>query len=322
MRLRWPLLGGLFLAGILFLFLWMFTRRKKYFRFDPFVTVSSFFSLENIVLFISFMIFILVSAILAARPQKMYKLNENKSLSDIYILLDVSGSMNILTEGGNTRLDIAKHALLRLLDNLPRDRFRVGFVIFIDYPLLQIPLTRDYDLIKERIKLSNQMDLPLLPDMKTGGTDIAQAIMYAVVKLAKLQPPDYTVSKAPKDKRGAIIVITDGEQTVTSNYTLDEAAQLAAKYNVKVYPIIVNNLQSHLALEQADQVASVTKGKAFYVDKSEKFLKVIDEISNLEKKRVKVPSKEIYNDVPEFFMLVWFLSLIVLIIYKIKLYRE
>ncbi len=319
MRLKWPALGGVILVLMVASIVWLFVRRKKYFGFDPFVTIGRVLAAENIILFISFATFIFFTTILAARPQKLYRLTENKSLSDVYILLDVSGSMNILTGAGNTRLDIAKRALMRLLGSLPRERFRIGFIIFIDYPLLQIPLTRDYELIKERIKLADQMDLPLLPDSKTGGTDIAQAIMYAVVKLAQLQPPDYTVSKAPKNKRGAIIVITDGEQTVTSKYTLDEAASLAAKYHVKVYPIIVNSLKAHSAIEQAQQVATITAGKAFFVDRSEEFLKVVDEIANLEKKRIKTPSKNLYYDSPEAFMLGWFLSLIILMAFKIRL---
>lgn len=315
MLLKWPLLSAIVLLGLILLGVFVSFKRKEYLRFDPFVS----FSKRDLVYAGVFVVFIISTLILAGRPQKVFKYSKQGMYSDIYILLDVSGSMDLTDSSGRSRLTVAKEALIHLLESLPRDRFRVGFIVFAHYPLLQIPLTTDYMVIKERIKLADPDTLPLILEEKSGGTDIAKAIILATIKLANLKPPEYKPDSENKLKPRAIILITDGQQTVNSEYSLEEAAELASKYKIKIYPIIVNEVENKTALAQAEMLALKTDGHFYYVDQSDKFLEVIDDIVKLEKEKVRVPAKKIYVDFPEPLMIVWLLSVLMLLWLKLKL---
>ncbi len=315
MLLKWPLLSVIALVGLTLFGVWIFLKRKKYLRFDPFATPSK----NDLVYIVGFAAFVVSTAILAGRPQRILEYSKQGMYSDIYILLDVSGSMELTDSSGRSRLTVAKEALIHLLESLPKDRFRVGFIVFAHYPLLQIPLTTDYMVIKERIKLADPDVLPLIPEEKSGGTDIAKAIVLATIKLANLKPPEYTPEEEKKLRPRAIILITDGQQTVKSEYSLEEAAELASKYKIEIYPIIVNEVENRIALEQAEMLAQKTGGRFYYVDRSDKFSEVVDDIAKLEKEKIRVPPKKIYVDSPEPLIFVWFLSLLILLRFKLKI---
>ena len=153
--------------------------------------------------------------IVVARPQFGSKLEEVKKEGvEVIIALDVSNSM-LAEDIQPSRLERAKQALTRLIDNLDNDK--IGLIVFAGDAYTQIPVTTDY--ISAKMFLSS-----ITPDIiPRQGTSIGSAINLGVKSFS---PGD--------DKSKSIIVITDGE-----NHEDDpvEAAAEAAEVGVVVHTI-------------------------------------------------------------------------------------
>jgi Ca-activated chloride channel family protein len=157
----------------------------------------------------------LLLIIVVARPQFGSKLEEVKKEGvEVIIALDVSNSM-LAEDIQPNRLERAKQALTRLIDNLENDK--IGLIVFAGDAYTQIPVTTDY--ISAKMFLS-----AITPDMvPRQGTSIASAIELA----SKSFSPG-------EDKSKAIIVITDGENHLADPVS---AAAAAAEAGVVVHTI-------------------------------------------------------------------------------------
>lgn len=153
--------------------------------------------------------------IVLARPQFGSKLEEVKKEGvEVIIALDVSNSM-LAEDIQPNRLERAKQALSRLIDNLDNDK--IGLIVFAGDAYTQIPITTDY--ISAKMFLST-----ITPDIvPVQGTAIGAAINLG----SKSFSPG-------EDKSKAMIIITDGE-----NHEDDPvaAATEAAKAGVVVHTI-------------------------------------------------------------------------------------
>jgi len=130
--------------------------------------------------------------IILARPQFGSKLEEVKKRGvEVIIALDVSNSM-LAEDIQPNRLERAKQAISRLVDNLDNDK--IGLIVFAGDAYTQIPITTDY--------LSAKMFLSTInPDMvPKQGTAIGAAINLGIRSFS----PGEAKSKA-------MIIITDGE---------------------------------------------------------------------------------------------------------------
>ncbi len=150
-----------------------------------------------------------------ARPQYGSRLEEVKKKGvEIMIALDVSNSM-MAEDIQPSRLERAKQAISRLVDNLADDK--IGLVVFAGDAYMQVPITNDY--------LSVKMFLDGVgPEMvPRQGTAIGSAIELAMKSFSP-------ASEAGK----SIIVITDGE-----NHEDDAvgAAKEAAGKGITVYTL-------------------------------------------------------------------------------------
>jgi Ca-activated chloride channel homolog len=152
-----------------------------------------------------------------ARPQYGIKLREVKTEGvEIIIALDVSNSMLAVDKGSNSnRLDMAKMAITRLLDNLKDDK--IGLIVFAGTAFMQVPVTTDYTATKMMLSSINP---GLIQDQ---GTAIGDAIDLA------------TKSFDPKNqKKKALIIITDGENHIDN--PVDEAEK-AEEIGINTYTI-------------------------------------------------------------------------------------
>lgn len=144
--------------------------------------------IKSIIFFVAFtfMIFGL------ARPQFGSKLTEAKRKGiEIIIALDVSNSM-LAQDIQPNRLERAKQAISRLVDQLSNDR--IGLIVFAGDAYVQLPVTNDYTSAK--MFLSS-----ISPGMVSKqGTAIGSAINLAVNSFS----PQSETSKV-------IIIISDGE---------------------------------------------------------------------------------------------------------------
>lgn len=167
-----------------------------------------------------------------ARPQAVEAEEIEVEGIDIYLALDMSGSMRAI----DMSKDEARQALARkedlpnrfesavkVLENFVRSRKydRIGMVVFAKNAFLQFPLTLDYNTIL------GMLDRLKLRDIDPGGTAIGNAIGRAVAGL-----------KDSEAKTKILILITDGDRR-GGNISPMQAANIAKDLGVKVFPILV-----------------------------------------------------------------------------------
>ena len=127
-----------------------------------------------------------------ARPQFGSKLTEAKRKGiEIIIALDVSNSM-LAQDIQPSRLDRAKQAISRLVDQLANDR--IGLIVFAGDAYVQLPVTNDYTSAKMFL---SSISPGMVPKQ---GTAIGSAINLAVNSFS----PQSETSKV-------VIIISDGE---------------------------------------------------------------------------------------------------------------
>jgi Ca-activated chloride channel family protein len=220
---------------------------------------------------------LLVLALGIARPQIDEAQEETVEGIDVFVVLDMSGSMLAvdMTPGEveafqvqqqsepPNRFDNAIVTLKRFVQQ--RERDRIGMVVFAADAFLQFPLTLDYSTI-----------LGLLDDLQINqinatATAIGNALGLAVRGLLDSEA-----------RSKAIILITDGKQQ-GGNISPTQAAQLAADESIRIFPILVGRdgptmaptdlrigrflmyQQTHYPVdpELLNQIATMTDG-AFY----------------------------------------------------------
>ena len=112
--------------------------------------------------------------------------------TEIIIGLDISNSMNVKDlSPEDTRLDIAKRAIVQLINSLNGEK--VGICVFAGNAYVQLPLTADYDAAKMYV---NEIETDMV---SVQGTNIAEAISTSVRM--------FTLAKNTK----AFVLVTDGE---------------------------------------------------------------------------------------------------------------
>lgn len=137
---------------------------------------------------------------------------------DIVAVLDVSGSMRAADFKPRDRLYVAKQVIARYL--LPRERDRIGLVVFAGEAFTQAPLTHDKRLLAD-----------ILEGVRTGvirdGTAIGDAVATATNRL-----------RDSEAKSKVMILVTDGDNNA-GNLAPEQAAALAREMGVRIYPILV-----------------------------------------------------------------------------------
>lgn len=167
-----------------------------------------------------------------ARPQILDEQQVDVEGIDIYLTLDMSGSMRAidldedelqqLLERGEEpvdRFDSAVDVLKRFVKNRSHDR--IGMVVFARDAFLQFPLTLDYNAIL------GMLDELKIGDIEPGGTAIGNAIGRSTVGL-----------KNSDAETKIMILITDGDRR-GGNISPKQAAEIAKKLDIKVFPILV-----------------------------------------------------------------------------------
>src|SRR5512133_3565036 len=159
--------------------------------------------------------------IMLARPQFGSKLKEVKRQGvEVIIALDVSNSM-LAEDIQPSRLERAKQAISRLVENLDNDR--IGLIVFAGDAYTQLPVTTDY--------VSAKMFLSTIgPDMvPKQGTAIGAAIELGMKSFSP-----------GEGKSKAMVIITDGE-----NHEDDpvSAAEAAAKAGIVIHTIGIGSTE-------------------------------------------------------------------------------
>jgi Ca-activated chloride channel homolog len=141
---------------------------------------------------------------------------------DVVVALDVSKSMEARDIEGNSRLEVAKALLARMVNGLKQDR--IGLIVFAGDTMVQAPLTYDKSSF---LTFLERVDSGLL---NKPGTDLAGAIETALGRF------DMTASQSR-----AIILVSDGEDP--DKERLDRAIKHAVRRQVPIFAVGIGSLE-------------------------------------------------------------------------------
>ena len=246
-------------------------------------------------------------------PQVGSKLEKIKRRGvDLIIALDVSNSM-LAQDIKPNRLERAKQAISKLIDNLENDR--IGLIVFAGKAYTQMPITTDYGAAKLFLSTISPGQIPIQ------GTAIGEAIERGI--------QGFGSSKQSK----AIILITDGENH--EDDAVAKAREAAAK-GIPVYaigmglpegaPIPIyyagnqigykkdkdgNTIITRLDEKMLQEIANAGNGIFVRANNTQAGLKkVLDEVNKMQKSEYDSQVFSDYEDRYQVFLLVAFLLLL------------
>lgn len=258
--------------------------------------------------------FLLIVA--AARPRTTLS-RERKSVNAIAIgmVVDVSGSMEALdlTPKGmreyQTRLDVVKELFGQFVKERPDDL--IGLVTFGGYASTRSPLTADHRALLHVLKGVEipraQLDGQGRPvDQEETLTAIGDGLATGIARLTDAEP-----------KTRIVLLLSDGESN-TGIITPEQAAETAAKLNIRVYaigvgsngrtPFKTRDLFGRETIAYADatfdesqlrSIAEKTQGRYFSVRDHEGLARALEEINSLETTKIE---REVYDRYDEHFV--------------------
>lgn len=167
-----------------------------------------------------------------ARPQSSQFEEASVDGIDIFVALDMSGSMRAIDideaevlrlerqgQSPKTRFEEAVATLIEFIES--REHDRIGIVLFAEDAFLQFPLTLDHQMVL------NSLEHLRLGDIEEAGTAIGNAVGRSVAGLAHSEA-----------ETKIVILITDGDRR-GGNISPMQAAGMAKELGIRVYPILV-----------------------------------------------------------------------------------
>lgn len=169
-----------------------------------------------------------VLVVALARPQTFRTITREVDSIDIMIILDMSKSMEEtdMARGDpaqqTNRLDAAQRVIRRFVAGRHGDR--VGLTVFAQQAMLQCPLTLDMKIV-DKIVADQVLD-----DIPSMGTAIGDGLGLG---LAYLRRSDA--------KSKVVILLSDGENNISTMMTPQQAAEVAFNDRVKVFTVLVGS---------------------------------------------------------------------------------
>lgn len=233
-------------------------------------------------------------ALAVAQPQT-YEIDAHaRSGIDVMIALDLSQSM-AETDLHPTRLDAGRRTIVEFLSHRRGDR--IGLVAFAEVPVVQCPLTTDYDAL---VTIARDLVIGDIPDR---GTAIGDAVGLA---LASLDRSTSLTANGVQIASKAIILISDGDSNKTTYMSPNEAKNLARTLGVRVFAVLVGSEsegdagQYHVDAELLASLASATGGRFFRAGDDAALSAAFDEVREVLDKtrqwdRQRVPTRELFG---------------------------
>lgn len=260
---------------------------------------------------------------LLARPARIQTIHPQLHNRDIFMCIDVSNSVDELN------LDIVRQ-LKEVVKELDGERF--GITIFNGQAALLVPLTNDYTyVLKEldKLEMSFRHSLGKVPDSlakvdgekithyyKHMGTlsDYGSSFIGDGLASCLYNFPDL---KENDERVRLIIFTTDNELNGTPFVTLEEAAQLCKKNNVRVYGVAPENIVDEDAFKKA---VESTGGGYYKATSSKAFDELLEDI-RLTDASVMEDVKTLVLDYPQvpFVLLIIFMGIYFICSRKVKL---
>ncbi|MED5453609.1 MAG: vWA domain-containing protein [Verrucomicrobiota bacterium] len=223
--------------------------------------------LENTVKTANFLgpMLLAISIILLAGPQRPLSQGSQRVMTNIELVLDVSGSMTA-TFGDGRRADKAVEALQEFVSHRKGDAF--GVTLFGTEVLHWVPLTQDLDALKHSAPFMKPEAMP--PYM--GGTRIGLALR-SVNKILADRPQG--------DKM--IILLSDGSSSDLRGQG-DKISSDLNSQNIVLYYIHVANSQPQ---QEVYDIASRTGGEAFVAGDPSALQAVFEKIDSMQPAKFK-----------------------------------
>jgi len=256
---------------------------------------------------------LLIAFIALARPQLVNTMTTVKAKGiDIAVAIDISTSMLAVDNGINdrsrSRLTVAREVLRDFIIRRPDDR--IGIVVFAAraYPLA--PLTLDHAWLASVL---TRLDPATIED----GTALGDGLLAAINRLQSSPPASRTV-----------VIITDGRSNSGAT-SPSEAAEVARAQGIRVHAIGIGahgrvefpvedplggitwrSMSADLDEVALKNIATVTGGSFFHVDRADNLWNVFAEIDRLEKRKFEEKKR---NNVTELFPLLLMATMFLLI---------
>ena len=243
---------------------------------------------------------IFMCSILICRVATVKTTNKDLYNRDIFLCMDISGSVNELNK---QVVDI----LSSTVSSLHGERF--GISIFNTTSVMLAPLTDDYNYIKDVLSnIKKSIDY----DYSSENSSLSNFLYYyGYLTQGTLEGNDvrgssligdglascvYSFNNLDEERSRIIIFTTDNELAGTPMVELLDAARIAKKYNIKVFGIGTQNINNNDKLEFKKAV-ELTGGK-FYENSTSSVSSIISDIEktyksllkdNIETKKIDIP---------------------------------
>jgi Ca-activated chloride channel family protein len=206
-----------------------------------------------------------IAVIILARPMVAGRPKEDRALTNIEFLLDVSGSMTSQF-GNGSRYDAAMQAISDFTHHRKGDAF--GLTIFGNEVLRWTPLTKDLSAIQHATPFLRPEQLP----DQFGGTEIGKAVLYCAENLEKRGDGDRL-----------IVLLTDGDSPDINGGRGRAIGQKLAESNIVLYAIKIGEESPAGLLE----LAPPTGGQMFSVGSPEAIDHVFAHIDRMQPVKLK-----------------------------------
>ncbi len=205
-------------------------------------------------------------------------IEKTEATRDLMLLVDLSGSMETNDfkdpQGRKvSRLDAVKLVLSDFIARRKSDR--LGLIVFGNEPYLQVPFTRDHDVV---LILLGQTATKMAGPQTAIGDAIGLAIKHF---------------ESSKSEHRVAVLLTDGNDT-GSKVSPKKAAELAAQKGIAIHTIAVGDPKTageeKLDIETLQTISATTKGSFFRADDRAQLATIYHKLDEIEPEKVKTIS--------------------------------
>lgn len=231
--------------------------------------------LPRLLLTAGFVPALVLAAVIAllAGPQRMGQPEQEREVTNIQLLLDVSGSMGWqMSGGGGTRYATAMESISRFTSQRQGDT--CGLTIFGGESIHWTPLTKDLDAISRATPFLNPDKMPI----QLRGTMIAKALRSCIALL----------SDQPEGDK-LIILVSDGESADFGGGVAATVGMELLEADIILYAIHIGDGAAPSQLYEAVQP---TGGQVFAAHDSEGLQQIFSHIDRMQPARLKPAAPE------------------------------
>lgn len=257
---------------------------------------------------------VFITFILIARPVEVLTENSNIYTRDIFLCLDVSGSMDEINKNlVNSLKDTVRHLKGE----------RIGIIIFNTSSVMLAPLTDDYEYILETLdELHNACDengdmwylfSGTLMDNETRGSSLVSDGLATCA---------YSFTELEEERTRIIILSTDNDVNGEPLVTLPEAVDICNKNNITVYGVgPVDKFWSQGDIKGLKKNIEKTGGKYYEGLTANEINEIVKEIEAKIKNPTEIKNEQAKIDKPEvsFILLVVSFCILNLLCKKVKI---